>query len=114
MAQKKSQHDPAKGTTQDDRREQPRRSEAKRRSDTARRQEDTDVSNERRSGAERRGAPEERRKVGRRINEYVLKPDVLEFINAVNEFKTRHQKPFPTWSEIFEIFTELGYRKKQD
>ncbi len=39
---------------------------------------------------------------------------VLEFINAVNEFKTRNQKPFPTWTEIFEIFTELGYRKKQD
>ena len=40
-------------------------------------------------------------------------PDVLEFINAVNEFKTRHQKPFPTWTEIFRVFLSLGYRKPE-
>ncbi|MGH7163013.1 MAG: hypothetical protein ACREID_05985, partial [Planctomycetota bacterium] len=57
-------------------------------------------------------APEgERRKVERRINEYVLEPAVLEFINAVNDYKSRHQKPFPTWSEIYRIFVALGYRK---
>ena len=68
---------------------------------------------ERRAKSERRQkAPEgERRKVERRINEYRLSAEVLDFINAVNDFKSVHQKPFPTWSEIFEIFTSLGYKK---
>ena len=54
----------------------------------------------------------QRRKVERRINEYVLDPDVLEFINAVNEFKSVQQKPFPTWSDIYQIFVSLGYAKR--
>ena len=53
----------------------------------------------------------ERRKVERRINEYPMNPEVLEFINAINEFKTVQQKPFPTWSDIFGIFTDLGYKR---
>ncbi len=82
------------------------------------------AASDRRTGVDRRrrnvpvalerraAAPEgERRKVERRINEYVLDADVLEFINAVNEFKSVHQKPFPTWSDIFEIFRSLGYRR---
>jgi hypothetical protein len=71
---------------------------------------------ERRSGEDRRaqGPDSERRKVERRINEYRLSPEVLEFINAVNDFKSVHQKPFPTWSEIFAIFTSLGYRKVEE
>lgn len=68
---------------------------------------------ERRRQAERRSG-EERRKVERRINEYRLSPEVLEFINAVNDFKSVEQKPFPTWSEIFTIFLSLGYRKVED
>ena len=75
----------------------------------------TSTTIERRDGKDRRAKGEpvavERRKVERRINEYVLDPDVLEFINAVNEFKSVHQKPFPTWSEIHEIFLSLGYHK---
>ena len=39
------------------------------------------------------------------------RPEVLEFINAVNDFKSVRQKPFPTWSEIFDIFVGLGYRR---
>lgn len=68
---------------------------------------------ERRDGPERRRKEPEgaRRKVERRINEYVLEPQVLEFIKAVNEFKSVQQKPFPTWSDIFQIFQVLGYRK---
>lgn len=78
-----------------------------------RRKKSEPVAVERRGGRDRRkkGAEGERRKVERRINEYVLEPEVLEFINAVNRFKEVHQKPFPTWSEIFEVFVSLGYRK---
>jgi len=88
---------------------------ADRRAGAERRQAEQAVDVERRAGAERReqGPEAERRKVERRINEYVLKAEVLEFINAVNAFKSVHQKPFPTWSEIYEIFLSLGYRKPE-
>ena len=68
---------------------------------------------ERREGRERRdqGPEGERRKVERRINEYRLRPEVLDFINAINDFKSVNQKPFPTWSEIYDILLSLGYRK---
>lgn len=75
----------------------------------------TSTTIERRDGKDRRTKDQpvaaERRKVERRINEYVLDPEVLEFINAVNDFKSVHQKPFPTWTEIHEILLSLGYRK---
>ena len=89
---------------------------AERRSGQERRKSDKPVASERRDGKDRRKkAPEgERRKVERRINEYRLEPEVLEFINAINEFKSVNQKPFPTWTEIFRIFVSLGYRKSDD
>jgi hypothetical protein len=93
-----------------------RRSDRARRSETDRRANDEPGVPERRAGEERReqGPDAERRKVERRINEYRLSPEVLEFINAVNDFKSVHQKPFPTWSEIFLIFTSLGYHKVEE
>jgi hypothetical protein len=98
-----------------DRRILPERRAAKeRRSGAERRKEDQPVAIERRNGKERRVQEKgERRKVERRINEYPLKDEVLEFINAINEFKSVNQKPFPTWSEIHEIFLGLGYRKPE-
>jgi len=45
------------------------------------------------------------------INEYPLTPDELEFINAVNGYKKRHGRPFPTWSEVLHVLRALGYRK---
>lgn len=103
-------------TSVDRRAGEERRGASERRAGEERRREDLPVSVERRSGADRRdpSLEGERRKVERRINEYVLEPQVLEFINAVNEFKTRQQKPFPTWSEIFRIFVGLGYRKTDE
>ena len=102
------------GTPGKERRNAPeRRTGQDRRAGTNRRQKTVPVAEERRSGKDRRktGAAGERRKVERRINEYVLEPDVLEFINAVNTFKSVNQKPFPTWTEIFKILISLGYRK---
>jgi len=103
-------------TDKDQRSGEDRRATGERRSGTERRRENLGHTPERRSGRERRqgGAEGERRKVERRINEYRLRPEVLEFINAVNEFKSVHQKPFPTWSEIYEIFVGLGYRRPEE
>ncbi|MEM8883850.1 MAG: hypothetical protein AAGD14_07275 [Planctomycetota bacterium] len=89
-----------------------RRGRKDRRAAADRRSEDKPVAVERRGGNERRKSEGERRKVERRINEYPLQPEVLEFINAVNEFKSTHQKPFPTWTEIFQIFKDLGYTRE--
>ena len=90
-----------------------RRTEAERRSGQERRKASEPVAIERRGGKDRRaaGPDAKRRKVERRINEYRLEPEVLEFIKAINDFKTVHQKPFPTWSEIYKVFLSLGYRK---
>ena len=47
----------------------------------------------------------------RSINGYSLEEDELEFINAVNAYKKKYSKPFPTWSEILHILKSLGYEK---
>jgi len=98
--------------TQDRRILPERRAAKERRSEGDRRRTEESVAVERRNGRERRDTGDgDRRKVERRINEYPLKPEVLEFINAINEFKSVNQKPFPTWTEIYEILLGLGYRK---
>jgi hypothetical protein len=91
-----------------------RRAQAERRGPDRRQREEAGVP-ERRARERRKPGPDaERRKVERRINEYRMKPEVLEFINAVNHFKSVNQKPFPTWSEIYEVFLALGYRKVEE
>jgi hypothetical protein len=104
---------PKKSTKTNRRAGTERRSDSARRGEAERRTKNETTVPERRSEEDRRatGPDTERRKVERRINEYRLSPEVLEFINAVNDFKSVHQKPFPTWSEIFTIFLNLGYKK---
>ncbi len=36
---------------------------------------------------------------------------VLEFVMAVDKFKSKHQVSFPTLTQVYEIITALGYRK---
>ena len=97
----------------DDRRVKPeRRAGVERRKGAERRKDAKPVAVERRVRERRAPAAKgERRKVERRINEYPMQPEVLEFINAINEFKSVQQKPFPTWSDIFGIFVDLGYKR---
>ena len=38
-------------------------------------------------------------------------PEVLEFIAAIDRFKTMHNRPFPSWSEVLHVLRKLGYRK---
>ncbi len=37
--------------------------------------------------------------------------ELLEFIMAIDEYKHVNERPFPSWSEVFEIVQFLGYRK---
>jgi hypothetical protein len=45
----------------------------------------------------------------RNINDYPLSTDEVEFINAINDYKTKFNRPFPTWSEVLHIMRTLGY-----
>src|SRR5262245_33127337 len=55
--------------------------------------------------------PEQYRAGARHMNEYPLTSEEMEFINAVNAYKQRHARPFPTWSEVLHVARSLGYRK---
>jgi hypothetical protein len=73
---------------------------------------------ERRSGVERRSGLDRRRGPGRRrgdlrreAEEGEISGDLLEFVMAIDEYKRVNERPFPSWSEIFEIVHYLGYRK---
>jgi hypothetical protein len=37
--------------------------------------------------------------------------DLLEFVLAIDEYKRTNKRPFPSWSEVFEVIRYLGYRK---
>ena len=47
---------------------------------------------------------------GRR-NDEGMTTDDLEFIRAIDGYKRKHNRPFPTWSEVLRIVKDLGYRK---
>jgi hypothetical protein len=38
----------------------------------------------------------------------------LEFMQAMQEYKHRSGRMFPTWSEVLEVLTSLGYEKAED
>lgn len=37
--------------------------------------------------------------------------ELLEFVLAIDEYKRVNNRPFPSWSEVFEVIRYLGYRK---
>ena len=45
----------------------------------------------------------------RNINDYPLSTDEVEFINAINDYKSKFDRPFPTWSEVLHILRTMGY-----
>ena len=67
---------------------------------------------DRRSGMDRRRGPGRRRsEVRRAAEEGEITGELLEFILAIDEYKKVNERPFPSWTEIFEIIHYLGYRK---
>ena len=59
----------------------------------------------------RRGPGRRRGEVRKAAEEGEISGELLEFIMAIDEYKRINERPFPTWSEIFEIVQYLGYRK---
>ncbi len=38
----------------------------------------------------------------------------IEFMRAMDDYKRKSGRPFPTWSEVLEVVLSLGYRKVAD
>lgn len=67
---------------------------------------------ERRTGMDRRRGPGRRRgEVRRAAEEGEIGGELWEFITAIDEYRRINERPFPSWSEVFEIMQYLGYRK---
>lgn len=67
------------------------------------------------TGTERRGAP--RRKVERRRQidpttcERDYTPEEIEFMRAMDDYKRKSGRQFPTWSEVLEVLKAIGYKR---
>lgn len=40
-----------------------------------------------------------------------LSSEELQFIKAIEKYKSEHQKHFLSWTEVLKILKELGYKK---
>jgi hypothetical protein len=75
---------------------------------------------DRRTGAERRAGLDRRHALRRnedqeafqkRVEQGELTLEEVEFVRAVDQYKRKFNRPFPTWSEVLAILKELGYTK---
>lgn len=67
---------------------------------------------DRRSGLDRRRGPGRRRSDERRsAEEGEMTPEQFDFIMAIDEYKRVNKRPFPTWTELLDVITAMGYRK---
>lgn len=60
---------------------------------------------------ERRVRKERRRRVDPTTFDKQYTAAEIEFMNAMEEFKVQHVKPFPSHREVLEVAHALGYRK---
>jgi len=72
----------------------------------------------RQSVVDRRLGLDLRRGPGRRLTdarksaeEGQMSDEQFEFLMAIQEYKSKNAKPFPTWTEVLEVIKALGYRK---
>ncbi|MGA1979364.1 MAG: hypothetical protein ABSG99_02200 [Sedimentisphaerales bacterium] len=59
----------------------------------------------------RRGPGRRRSDVRKSAEEGQMSDEQFEFLMAIDEYKRKNTRPFPTWTEIFEVIRTLGYRK---
>jgi len=64
------------------------------------------------TGLERRRGPGRRRSGERRsAEEGEMTGEQFEFMLAIDTYKRINNRPFPSWTEVLEVFKQLGYRK---
>lgn len=67
---------------------------------------------DRRLGLDRRRGPGRRRSDDRKsAEEGNMSDEQFEFLMAIDEYKRKNTRPFPTWTEVLEVIKALGYRK---
>jgi hypothetical protein len=79
--------------------------------ETERRQGDRRIHAERRLGGIAGRRVEDRKAFEDRIEKGELSLEEVEFVRAIDRYKRRYNRPFPTWSEVLLIAKELGYTK---
>jgi len=67
---------------------------------------------DRRLWLDRRRGPGRRRTDDRKAaEEGQMSDEQFEFLMAIDEYKRKNTRPFPTWTEVLELIKALGYRK---
>lgn len=51
-------------------------------------------------------------RVTREGEEDELPDEVLEFVRAIDAYKRAKQRQFPSWSEVLDVFKQLGYERR--
>lgn len=77
------------------------------------------IGNDRRNNVvDRRLGLDRRRGPGRRLaderksaEEGQMSEEQFAFLMAIDEYKKKNSRPFPTWTEVLEVIKALGYRK---
>ena len=71
---------------------------------------ETQISEDRRLG-ERRVKVERRRQIDPTTCERDYTDDEIEFMKAMDDYKRKSGRMFPTWSEVLEVVRGLGYHR---
>lgn len=67
---------------------------------------------DRRLGLDQCRGPGRRRSDDRKAaEEGQMTDEQFEFLLAIDEYKRKNARPFPTWTEVLEVIKALGYRK---
>ncbi len=101
----------AKSSPQDKDVAMDRRTKSQRRSTEERRTKKSEVAEERREG-ERRQKVQRRRQIDPTTCERDYTNDEIEFMQAMDDYKRRSGRMFPTCSEILEVIRDMGYVKQ--
>jgi hypothetical protein len=67
---------------------------------------------DRRLGLDLGRGPGRRRSDARKAaEEGQMTDEQFEFLMAIDEYRKKNSRPFPTWTEVLEVIKTLGYRK---
>lgn len=67
---------------------------------------------DRRCGLDRRRGPGKRLTQERKsAEEGHMSDEQFEFLMAIDKYKRKNARPFPTWTEVLEVIKAMGYRK---
>lgn len=88
------------------------RRDEERRAESERRQQDVSMSANRRDGGRRK--VKRRRQIDPTTCERDYSDDEIEFMQALDDYKRRSGRMFPTCSEILEVIRDLGYCRPTD